>query len=217
MSYWKSTIGQKQIMGLTGLVLSLFVLGHVSGNFLLFLGPEAYNTYSHMLVSNPLIEVVEIGLLVIFVLHFYIALTITLKNKRAKPIDYKIQASGEKKTSFSEKTLWTQGFVVFVFVILHLITFKYGAYYEVKYEGVVMRDLFSLIVDVFQDIKYVIFYVLCLIILTFHLNHGLHSSLASLGFYRSKHEKKVKTISLLFSLFIGIGFILQPLYVFFVL
>ena len=203
------------MMGATGLFLSLFVLAHVSGNFLIFLGAKAYNTYGHFLIENPLFEVVEVVLLLCFLLHVFLAVSLTIRNKKARPEKYAVTASGYKKTAFFEKTLWHQGTILLVFVALHLRTFKYGHYYEATYDSVVMRDLFRLVVEVFQSPSYVVFYTLCLVILFFHLFHGVRSSLSTLGLHHSSYEKKVKALSFAVAFFVALGFISQPIYVFF--
>ena len=73
-------------MGATGLLLVVYLILHLAGNLLLFLGPEIFNGYSHLLISNPLIVPVEIGLGAIFVLHVYKAVTNYAANRRARPV-----------------------------------------------------------------------------------------------------------------------------------
>lgn len=72
MNYFSSTIGRKQMVGVAGLGLSLFVLTHMAGNLFMFIGPEAYNKYAHALTSNPLIYIAEGGLISIFLLHLVV-------------------------------------------------------------------------------------------------------------------------------------------------
>ncbi len=214
--YVCSTIGRKQLMAVAGLGLCIFVLAHVAGNFLLFVGPEAYNMYSHKLTSNPLIYIAEVGLLVLIITHILASLIITLRNWSARKTRYAKAASGDKATSKTSKTLWWQGVVILVFVVLHLITFKYGQHYEVTYDGVVVRDLFRLVAEVFTSPVYVIWYVVAVAILGFHLAHGLHSSIQTLGFNHPSYRPKILVVSFAYGLFIGLGFMAQPLYMFFV-
>ena len=204
-----SNVGRKTAVGLTGLVLSLFILTHLLGNFLLFVGPKAYNMYSHALISNPLIYIIEIFLLLSFLFHGLWALAITFANKKKKGV------SRDPHTSFIHKTLWIQGVIVLVFVILHLITFKYGPYYTVEYDGKEVRDLFLLVAEVFQKPIYVIWYIVSLIILSFHLAHGLQASIRSLGFYHELYTPLIRKVSLAYGVFTALGFIAQPLYFFF--
>jgi len=83
-----SSIGRKMLMGASGLLLLGFLVVHVSGNLILFAGPEAFNHYSHGLTTNPLIYVAELGLLVLFALHFVSGLVVTQRNRAARPVGY---------------------------------------------------------------------------------------------------------------------------------
>ena len=184
-----STVGRKLIIGLTGLILMLFIGVHMAGNLLLFVSPKAYNLYSHALISNPATIVIEILLLMSFAFHVLWALAITVYNKQKKGVVHK-RLSGH----WIHKTLWVQGVIIFVFVVLHLVTFKYGTLYEVQYDEVVVRDLFRLVAEVFQKPIYVIWYLLCLVILGFHLSHGLKASIRSLGFYHDRYTPVIDKI-----------------------
>jgi succinate dehydrogenase / fumarate reductase cytochrome b subunit len=214
--YFFSTIGRKQIMALAGLGLCLFVLGHVLGNFLMFVSPEAYNMYGHKLTSNPLIYAAEIGLVVFLLAHVVAALILTIRNKGAREVSYAKSGTGDKKTSLTTKTMWWQGVVVLVFIVLHLITFKYGTVYMTEINGEPVRDLFRLVVEVFQSPVYVLWYVAAVALLGFHLTHGFQSSIQTLGFNHPLHTPKVKKISLIYGLLVSLGFIAQPLYMFFI-
>ncbi len=216
-SYFCSTIGRKQIVGVTGLGLSLFVLLHMAGNLLIFLGPEAYNTYGHKMVTNPLLLIAEAGLVVMFLAHVTLALKLSIENKMARPESYAVSSNGEKATSLVQKTMWHQGIVIGVFAIYHLLTFKYGTYYEyVASDGEKMRDLHKLIVEVFQQPVYVVGYVLCLLVLGAHLSHGFHSAFRTLGFNHPKYDCTMCLIGKLYAFVVAAGFISQPIYVFFV-
>lgn len=215
LAYIFSSIGRKQFTALAGLGLCLFVLGHVAGNMLLFVSDKAYNLYGHALTSNPLIYVAEVGLVAIFVGHAVLGTVLALKNRKARQVGYAKSADGDKATSSVSKSLAWQGIVILVFVIFHLITFKYGSHYTVEYDGLVVRDLFRLVVEVFSDPLYVVWYVVAVLILGFHLSHGLGSSFQTLGLNHPKYNGLVSGISLVYGLIIGIGFIAQPIYMFF--
>lgn len=213
--FCQSTIGRKQIVGLMGLGLSLFVLGHMTGNLLVFVSPQAYNEYGHALVSNKLIYVIEAGLLGMFLVHLVLALVLTRKNSEARPQKYKVSSSGEKGTSLITKTMWHQGIIIVVFVVFHLITFKFGAHYVVDYGSGSIRDLFQLMVEVFKNPFYVIWYVVCLLILGMHLGHGVSSTLQTLGFHHPKYTPMVEKIGRAYATIVCLGFISTPVYIFF--
>ena len=204
------------MMAVAGLALCLFVLSHTLGNFLLFVGPEAYNKYAHNLTSNPLLYLAEAGLLLMFVLHIVEGISVTITNRKARPQNYAVYASGEKRTTYTQRTMMWQGGVILAFVVLHLITFKYGEVYMVRYGEVEIRDLFRLVYEVFQNPVYVVWYVLAVGILGFHLSHGLYSSLQSLGFNHPAYTPKIKCASVLYGIVIGVGFALQPIYMMFI-
>ncbi len=211
---FKTTIGRKYLVGISGLALCGFVLVHMLGNLLLFVGPEAYNHYGHTLTSNPLLIVAELGLVLFFVLHAGVALVLQAYNWAARPKHYMKVAKGVKRTTLIQRTLWAQGIVIFIFTILHLVTFKYGKYYEAVYNGTTMRDLYRLVMEVFQSPYYTLWYVFAVSLLLFHLTHGLASSLQTLGFNHPRYGNLIKRTSWAYGILVGVGFICQPLYVF---
>ncbi|MCB0351323.1 MAG: succinate dehydrogenase cytochrome b subunit [Bdellovibrionales bacterium] len=215
-TYLLSTIGKKQIMALAGLALCGFVLTHAVGNLFLFVSPEAYNHYGHAITSNPLIYLAEVGLVVFFAFHVVAGVLVTIRNMASRPQKYAVSSSGDKATSLTTKTMAIQGMVLFGFIVLHLITFKYGASYPAQADGVAVRDLFRLVYEVFQDPIYVFGYIACLLVLSFHLSHGLASSLQTLGLHHPKYTEKLKIASILYGVLVAGIFISQPLYMYFI-
>ena len=209
--YFFSTIGSKQCVGLAGLLLCGFLLVHMSGNMLLFVSPKAYNLYAHFLKSNPLIYVFELILFILFLTHIALSVFLHIKNRGLKQTSN--SSKTDKKTSLVAKTLIFQGLVIFVFLILHLSTFALGTYYEVVYDGQKVRDLFRLMVEVFSQPVYVVFYVFSLLILGAHLSHGFISCFQTLGI--SFNEKILKKVASLFAFLVTCGFISQALYIYF--
>jgi succinate dehydrogenase / fumarate reductase cytochrome b subunit len=186
----------------------------MAGNLLLFCGPETYNEYSYKLVHNPLLLPAEIGLLLAFVLHVYLACKLTLENRAARPLaPANGGGSGEKAARFGSKSMILTGILVFVFVILHLITFKWGTYYEATYGGTEMRDLYRLAVEKFSSPLYVGWYLFSLVILGIHLSHGFSATFQSLGF-NSVRRCGVKKVGYAFAAIVAFGFISQPIYLF---
>ncbi len=202
-------------MAITGLSMSLFVLTHMLGNLLLFVGPEAYNMYSHKLITNPLITVAELGLLLMFLLHVFMAIRLTIENRSARPTRYAMPTNGSKAVSQASKTMIYHGMVLLIFTVYHLVTFKYGTVYETDYNGVMVRDLHRLVVEVFQSPAYVLFYVISMGTLGFHLSHGVQSSFQSLGFRHPRYTPGLKIFSTAYALIVGLGFGAQPVYVYF--
>ncbi len=203
--FLRTTVWQKVFVGLTGLGLAFFILIHMLGNLLLFVGAESYNMYSYQLINSPVTVFFEIGLLFLFIIHILWALGLTLYNRKRKGPS----AVKDSANSLIHKTLWIQGTIILTFVVLHLFTFKYGTHYTIMYEGQEVRDLFRLVKEVFQKPLYVAWYLFSLLILAVHLNHGLQASLKSLGFYQESYLRKVGFI---YSLIVTAGFMAQPIY-----
>jgi succinate dehydrogenase / fumarate reductase, cytochrome b subunit len=211
--YLFSSVGRKYIMALSGLAWSLFVATHMLGNMLLFAGPEAYNKYGHALVSNPLIYVAEAGLVIFIALHAYTGISLWLKNRNSKPSLYAVKATNPKKgASTSSRTMAYTGTITLVFLILHLVTFKYGTVYFANYDGKQIRDLHRLVVEVFQTPAYVIWYCVCLVLIGVHLYHGFASSFQTLGINHPRYNTLVKNFGYVYSFLVAAGFLSQPLY-----
>jgi succinate dehydrogenase / fumarate reductase cytochrome b subunit len=211
-----SSIGKKSVMAITGLIWSGFVLSHMIGNLLIFVSAEAYNKYSHMLISNPAIYIAEGALLVTILVHAFDGMKLSWENRQARPERYAVSPSPQKGASVASKSMIFTGSLMFAFLIYHLITFKFGPYFEVTYDGVVMRDIFKVVVEVFQNPLYVAGYVVCMVFVGLHLSHGFQSSFQSLGFYHPKYSALIKKFGCFYSFIVAAGFIAQPIYVFFV-
>ena len=209
-----ASIQKKMFMGICGLIWAGFVFTHMAGNMLILVSAEMYNKYGHAIVSNkPLLYTAESVLLAALVGHVVMGIWLTIENRRAKPQKYAVAPSGEKRASLASRTMALQGSLILFFVIYHLITFKYGTEYLVTYDGVEMRDLHRLIIEVFQQPVYVIGYVVCLLILGWHLSHGVSSIFQSLGFNHPKYNPMIKKVGCAYALVVALGFISQPLYV----
>jgi succinate dehydrogenase / fumarate reductase cytochrome b subunit len=214
MRYLQSAVGRKQLMGLTGLAWALFVLTHMAGNLLILVGSDAYNKYSHALVSNPFLIVAEAGLVLTFLIHVYYGITLTIENKRARQSKYAMPTNGEKAARPNSKFMIYHGTLVLAFLILHIAKFKYGTYYETTVDGVVMRDLHRLVIEVFQSPGYVAWYLFALVCVGLHLSHGFYSSFCSLGFYHPRYSLWLNRLGYVYAAVVTLGFIVQPLYVF---
>ncbi|CAN5385352.1 hypothetical protein BH10BDE1_BH10BDE1_22490 [soil metagenome] len=216
MKYLMSAIGRKQLMAVTGLLWSGFVLSHMLPNMLIIFSPEAYNKYSHALISNPLIYVPEALLLLTIIMHIVNGIWLTIENKSARPTKYAMTPGGDKAPRFQSKWMVYHGILIAVFIVYHLITFKYGPHYTISYNGVEMRDLHRLVLEVFQSPAYVAFYVVCMVAVGFHLSHGFYSSFATLGFYHPRYSPMIEKFGYVYAAIVAAGFMSQPLYVYFV-
>ncbi len=161
--FW-STVGEKLIISLADLALFLFVIIHLLGNLsLVFSGADAFNLYSHRLISlGPLLYIAEFLLAAAFLFHMTLAVVTTLRNLRTRSAGYVMlkSAGGESKKTLSSRTMIYTGIVIITFNVIHLTTFKYGPGIKEEYvttvNGVIMRDLYRLVVEVFRNRWYVI-------------------------------------------------------------
>jgi succinate dehydrogenase / fumarate reductase cytochrome b subunit len=184
---FSSSIGTKIVIGTTGLALFLYLVIHLAGNLLVFGGPDVFNQYSYTLTSNPLIPVIEIGLLLVFLIHVYKAVTMYLANVRARPVRYvkKAYAGPPSRKSLASSTMIFSGLWLLVFVIIHVKAFKYGPNYEVAdpsgAAGAQIHDLYRVEMENFSNPLTVAFYLLTMIVVGSHLWHGVASGFQSLG------------------------------------
>ncbi len=215
INFITSSVGKKYLMGLTGLVWAGFILGHMAGNMLILVSPDAFNQYGHAIVSNKiLLYSTEVILVLALFTHVLTALVITIENRKAKSINSQRPSTPDKAARIGSRTMAIQGSIVLVFIILHLITFKYGQHYETTVNGVVMRDLARLMEEVFKQPGYVAWYVVALFVLFFHIKHGFGSVFQSLGLLHPTYQPKILTASWVYAIVVIAGFLSQPIYVF---
>jgi succinate dehydrogenase / fumarate reductase, cytochrome b subunit len=212
--YLKSSIAKKFVMGLSGMALAGFVLSHMLANLLIFEGGELLNKYGHTMTTNPLYPLIAWGLVGIFVLHGFMGILLAYENNAARRGSYQSQASAAKSSSVASRTMIFSGTLLLVFIPLHLAEFKYGEYYSVTYDGVTMRDLHRLVIEKFQHIGYVFWYVVAMLGLGVHLRHGFSSAFQSLGFNHPRHTPLIKIVGIVYAVIVAAGFISQPLYVY---
>jgi succinate dehydrogenase / fumarate reductase cytochrome b subunit len=211
---FSTTVGTKVLIALTGLALVGFLLFHLYGNLLLFFGGEKYNEHAHALISNPLVIPAELGLIALFLLHAIKAVLNYFDNRAARGTKYEVKkwAGGPSRKSWGSVTMIFSGIIIFVFVPLHLVTFKYGPFYATGEPGV--RDLYRLLIEVFQSPFYTVYYTVAMIIVGLHVRHGVASSLQSLGLIPAAWTRAVLALCYAVALAIGAGFVLIPVYIF---
>ncbi len=212
MRYFCSSIGRKQLMSITGILWLGFVLTHMLGNLLIFAGADTYNSYSHALISNPLLPLAEGALVLTLLTHIFTGAKLTIENKSARAQKYAMPSNGEKAARFQSRFMIFHGSIILVFIVLHLITFKYGQHYVTNVRGVEMRDLHKLVLEVFQNPIYVGWYFVAMVSLGLHLSHGFFSSLASAGIYSPKISRAISVFGYIYAVGVSVGFISQPLY-----
>jgi succinate dehydrogenase / fumarate reductase cytochrome b subunit len=207
--YFFSSIGRKQLVAVTGLSLCGFLVGHLTGNFLLLVGPDAFNFYAHKLASlGALLYLIEAVLAGLFLLHLGLALKLTLENIKARGGSkrYHLKKNTGRGTTFMSQSMPFTGIVLLVFLILHLLNLKFGSYYEVEIDGVVMRNIYKTTMEHFQSPVATGWYVLAMICAAIHTSHGFASAFQSMGWNSGKYFKNVKRLGYLYAILVGGGF-----------
>ncbi len=220
---FSSTVVRKVLMGVTGLALVGFVVEHLLGNLLLLnSNPDYFNQYAYTFERlGFVLYVVEAILVAFFLVHIGMGVAVTWANRKARPVKYEIsrRAGGvSRKTVSSVSMIWT-GLALFVFLVLHLIHFKYG---PGRSEGYVTqlgdvgqaRDLYRLVVESFQDPWITAGYVLVMILLATHIRHGFWSAFQSLGMHHPRWSGLIYTTGVFVGIVLAVGFIFIPIWLF---
>lgn len=205
-----SSIGKKWIVGLTGLGLVIFVLSHLAGNMLLYLGLEQYNDYARSLHSQEfLLHSAEVGLLIAFFVHIVLAIQVSRENRKARPEDYKLRRSkqGRSPVTASAVMLYS-GIVVLGFILLHLADLRFNLRHQVGAE--VAPATHTLLV--LQDPISGTVYFLGSLFLGYHLWHAFESVFQSFGLNHSRYTPWIKKIGIGLALFLGLGFASFPVW-----
>lgn len=214
-----SGIGRKVIMSLTGLFLILFLVIHLIGNLQLLYDDsgEAFNIYSHFMAGNPLIQLVSKANFFFILLHAFVSYTLYLKNKKARPIGYKVSAGGANST-WSSRSMSLLGTLIFIFLILHLrgfwFEFKYGSVSTTVVDGIEMHDAYKWVVEAYANPLISAFYVISMIVLGFHLWHGFSSAFQSLGVNHVKYSGLIKAMGRLYAIIIPALFAIIPIWLY---
>ncbi len=199
-----SSIARKQIMALTGLSFCAFLAVHLFGNLTIYGGENSFNSYSDRLHSlGVLINMAEIGLLLLAVIHIFFAAVLYVENLYARPVRYAVKKNAGGRTISSTLMPYT-GLYLLIFVIIHLVTFHFADRGD--------RGLFQLVAGVFSSPAYVVFYIFSMIVAAFHVKHGFWSAFQTLGANHPKYMPVIRVISLVFSLCVAAGFGIIPVY-----
>ena len=205
-----SSVGKKIVMAITGIVLSLFVLGHMAGNLQAFLknGPEAldhYGAFLRELLHGTGIWFVRGGLLLAVGLHAWAYLTLTQKSLAARPEGYRVN-DFEEATFASRSMRWT-GPILAAFIVFHLMHLTIGNVHPHFVEGRIYQN----IVTGLAPVPIALFYILAMGCLAFHLWHGAWSMMQTLGLSHPKYLAARKAFAVVFTVLVTGGFVLVPL------
>jgi len=204
-------------MAITGLFLCSFLLVHLIGNVALYTDSVKFNEYTRFMSSNPIIRVMEIILVVGFLAHIIDAVLLTKANKAAQPVKY---AMDKKNSSWYSRNMGLTGSIILAFLVLHLQSFwyqyKFGeVVYALDSNGEEIKDMYTIVETAFQQSWYAGIYVIAMVLLGSHLNHGFQSAFQSVGLRHKKYTPTIKKLGTAFAVLITLGFISFPIYFYF--
>ena len=206
-SFWGSTNGKKAVMAVTGAILFLFIIGHLLGNLQVYDGPARLNAYGHFLHSlGELLWIIRGGLIVAVVLHIVATIQLALHNRKARPVGYEVKKS--VASNYADRTMYWSGPIVLAFVIFHLLEFTAGVIHpESRF---IPGDVYHNVVAGFRVWWVSVWYIVSLILLGFHLRHGIWSMFQSVGLSSQRHLAVLKQAAFWIALLITAGYISIP-------
>src|SRR5438309_11608412 len=213
-TFYRSSVGKKMIVAITGIILILFVIGHLLGNLQIFLGPDWINGYSqHLRDLGPILWIIRIFLLTTVIVHIYVTIRLAIDNRRARPKAY-IEKEHVKAT-FASRHMLMSGLIVLAFIIYHIAHFTVritdARFALLKPDPLGHYDVYSMMVYGFQSYLVSGFYVLGLFLLTLHLSHGSSSFFQSLGLNDKKLTPRLALGGRIFAWLLFAGYTSIPI------
>ena len=213
-AFYKSSIGRKYIVAVTGVILVGFIVGHLLGNLQIFLGPDYINSYAEKLrAMGVLLWVVRIFLLVTVVLHIYFTIRLAIDNRKARPVPY--ARKEHVKSTMASRSMWISGLLLLAFIIYHIAHFTVQVadprFALLKLDPLNRHDVYSMMVYGFQNVIVSAFYVVAMFLLALHLSHGTSSFFQSLGLNDKRLTPKLARGGRIFAWLIFAGYVSIPL------
>ncbi|GIV53986.1 MAG: hypothetical protein KatS3mg039_0504 [Candidatus Kapaibacterium sp.] len=213
---FRTTVMQKAIVAVTGLVMVLFLIAHLSGNLLVFAGPAAINSYAVGLRDvAALLWTVRIVLLGSLVLHVYFTIRLRRLSYQARPVSYRQQQYAA--STFASRTMLLTGLLIFSYVAFHLAHFTWGKIYPQYYAATYfldgrgpVHDVYSMVVRSFQVWWIALLYIVAVTFVALHLVHATQSALQTLGIYHRRYTEPIRKASIVLAVLLWIGYVSIP-------
>jgi succinate dehydrogenase / fumarate reductase cytochrome b subunit len=200
-----TTVGKKLVMAVTGAVLSVFIVLHLAGNLLIFAGRDALNAYAAALKAIPeLLWLARLILLLAVVLHVLYAVQLTIINWRARP--GLLARRRDIETSYAARTMIFSGPLILLYVVYHLMMFTF----LITGPGHSPTDVYANMVAAFQVPAIAAVYIVAMLLLGFHLYHGLWSMLHTAGISTPGYRRWRRIAAPLVAVVIAAGYIAIP-------
>jgi succinate dehydrogenase / fumarate reductase cytochrome b subunit len=214
VAFYRSTIGKKIIMGVTGLIGVGFVILHMAGNLQAFMGQTKINDYGAMLHGplNELTWLLRIVLIVAVILHVTMAYQLTRISAAARPVGY--QKKVPQVATLASRTMKWGGVLLLVFIVFHILHFTTETIDPGGWRGMSdvhgNRDVYGNIVASFHIWWVALLYIVAMVFLGLHLYHGAWSSIRTLGYAKPSGHPLHRKIALAIAAIVWLGFTLIP-------
>lgn len=214
-----STVRLKFLVAATGLIYVLFLIGHFSGNLLIFMGPEAMNSYAQGLRDlghGALLWLVRLGLIAAMITHVVLTIILTRRNSSARPQNYSKSAS--LKSTLASRSMMYSGLAILAFLIFHILHFTLGqvqpslfqAEFQIR-DGRMVHDAYGMVITGFKSsLALTLVYVAAMSLVGLHLSHAVQSLFQTLGVTSPKYDAKIKSLGFLLSSLIVVAFLSVP-------
>ena len=197
---FSTSVGKKQLMAVTGFLFLLFLTAHLLGNLSVYGGPASFVSYAeHLHALGKLLLAAEIGMAVALLVHVTTAVFLFFENRRARPVRYAVDKGGGGRT-LSSQTMPYTGLLILGFIGVHLATFSHHIVDQTT------RNIFQIAAAVFSNPIYLAIYVIGVLLVTFHVRHGLWSAFQTVGANHPKYMPFIQKLSIVFAVIVAIGF-----------
>ena len=218
ISYFNSTIFRKTLAGLSGFFLVLFLLGHLLGNLQLFIpgedGQKQFNEYALFMTTNPAVKILSVLTYSSIILHTVLTLFLVFQSSSARDVKY-LQSSGNANSTWGSKNMAVLGTLILVFIVIHMKSFWYEMHFGViGLDPWGNKDLHTVTVTAFNELWYVLFYVLSMVVLAIHLKHGVESVFQTLGIKTRRYISLIHKAAYGFALIVPAAFASIPIYLY---
>ncbi len=213
--YFSSSIGKKQTVAVTGFMLILFLIMHLAGNCFIYAGPETFNKYAATLESlGPVLKLIEWALTAVFAIHIAFTAMVVIENKKSRPVGY--AASHYKERSLATRLMPYTGIILLVYICTHLFDFTFAdTTTAISIFQNHQLGLYGLVVRSFMNPIKLVWYLIAMSAVGFHLSHAIQSLLQTFGVSHPAYTSFFRKLSLGLGVGIALGFSIIPLYVWF--
>lgn len=208
--FLKTSIGKKIVMGITGLFLTTFLIIHVSINACIYFndGGKTFNAAADFMSHNPVIRILEIGLLAGLMIHMIQALRLTMENKKARPIAY-AKIDGAANSKWYSRSMGVLGSLLLIFFVVHFANFWFPTKVAVFTHH--EHNSFESMKVVFDQWYFVAIYLVGVGALCYHLLHGIQSAFQTLGINHKNYTPAIKSFGVWFSIIVSLLFASMPI------